>query len=121
MKNNNLLALKKAIYMMKFESFGEIKQAGEAVQSIDKAMQGIYIKQGKIFEDAGVEAKDGQYQLGDGDSRIPVVNKGISELMDAESGVEIAFLTEDQFNNAIKVKEVIPTELLILAGKYLVK
>lgn len=121
MKNKDIGALKQAIYLMKFESFGEIKQAGNAVEALDKAMQECIVKQHKVFEDAGVKPTNGHYSVEPTDERIGKVTEGMNAIMDEDSGLDLAFMSEDQFNNAIKVREQIPTELLIIASKYLVK
>lgn len=121
MKNKELGAVKQAIHMMKFESFGEIKQAGNAVEAIDNAIQAWATRESEVFAEHEVEAVNGQYAIDPKDERYPKVSDSLKSLSEEETGVEVAFMSEEQFNNAIKVREQIPTELLIIAGKYLVK
>lgn len=121
MKNKELGAVKQAIHMMKFESFGEIKQAGNTVDEIDNAMQAWAVKEGEVFKEHGIEPVNGQYGIDPKDERYGAIGEQMKKLSDEETGIEVAFMSEEQFNNAIKVREPIPTELLIVASKYLVK
>lgn len=117
MKYNELGAVRACILAMTFETYGDITRIGEIKAAIDACLNVLQEKVGELLVEKGI--KESHI-----DSKHPMfaeVSKAMDEFAATETGLSIAFMSPDQFEQAIKTRETIPTELLIVGGKYLVK
>lgn len=117
MKYNELGAVKACLLSMKFETYGDITRVGEIVAGIDGSLNTVQNKIAEVLADKGI--KDGFIE-----PKHPLfaeVSKAMDEFAETDTGLSIAFMSPDQFEQAIRTRVTIPTELLIAGGKYLVK
>lgn len=117
MKYNELGAVKACLLSMKFETYGDITHVGEIIAGIDGSLNTVQKKLAEVLAAEGI--MDGFI-----DNKHPLfaeVSKAMDDFAATDTGLSIAFMSPDQFEQGIKTREQIPTELLIAGGKYLVK
>ncbi|QBQ41220.1 hypothetical protein E2P86_08640 [Sphingobacterium psychroaquaticum] len=121
MKNKELQAVKAALYAMQFSTYGEIKAVADADSKIDAATQAAQVKYNEVFAANKIKTANGRYDISPEHKLFAKVEMELQAKGNEESGIDIAFLTPEQFERAIATREPIPTELLTIAVKYLVK
>lgn len=121
MQNKELHLLKDAILLMRFETYGELMEIGSLVSKLDEAIQARQVRYNEVFAKYNIPIVNGQYEISAEVIDGTDFNNDMNEVANAPVTIDTAILSREQFDKAIRTTTPIPTELLILSAKYLVK